>query len=263
MKKLSSQLVSQLNDATIYFQKEIVDRLKLYIFAKSAIQSYCKSQFTKLEGYDFHDFKGKFGLINFQKGKEIKNIDYKDIVAAGDSFVKNELADSIFVRNISAFENWLLTMLKHKFSYSKGDIYSEVNKKGEDLKKVDISLIKDASTLEELWGTIIDKYLQNLPYGGMKRVVAKLLKELDIDKKKVTTDTIERINESSLCRNIIVHNQKKVDGDYIKKCGKYARFKTGDIVRVTEDILFEQGDYLLRFMQDFRNNINPQIGGKI
>ena len=42
---------------------------------------------------------------------------------------------------------------------------------------------------------------------------------------------------------------------YINNCGKFARFKDGDIIKISEDILFEQGDNLLRFMQDFRKNV--------
>ena len=65
MKKLSIQLISKLNASTVNYQKEIADRLKLYVFAKSAIQSYCSKQESGLKGYDFKDFKLKFKLIDF------------------------------------------------------------------------------------------------------------------------------------------------------------------------------------------------------
>lgn len=244
-------LNSRLNSDTIRFQNSVISRLKLYNFAKSAIDSYCKSKANNLEGYNFNEFKTKFKLIDFKKDKEIKDINYKEIIDVGNNFLENELADSIFVLNMSTFENWVLTTLKLHFIENPDVLFQNSD------KKIDISIIRESNDLDELWEKIIDDYLRSLPYSGMKKTLFVFLKQFNIKQENITSGIIDRIYENSLCRNIIVHNQKKIDRIYVEKCGKFARYKDGEIVKITEDILFEQGDNLLRFMQDFRKNIWP------
>lgn len=244
-------LNSRLDVDTIGFQKSVISRLKLYNFAKSAIDSYCNDKASKLNGYNFNEFKSKFKLVNFKTDKEIKDITYKEIIDVGNNFLENELADSIFVLNMSTFENWVLTTLKLHFIENHNAIFQKSD------KKIDISTIVESNDLNELWGKIIDEYLKNLPYSGMKKTLIDFLKIFNIKREKFTPNIIDRIHENSLCRNIIVHNQKKVNRIYVEKCGKFARYKEGEVIKITEDILYEQGDNLLKFMQDFRKNIRP------
>ena len=131
--------------------------------------------------------------------------------------------------------------------------------KGKD-KTVEISIIQESADIDELWDTIIRRYLQKLPYNGMKSMILKLLKEFGLKQSDMPTNLIDKLNEYSLCRNIIVHNQKKVSDDYIRKSGRFAVFSKGDTVKITEELLFKQGDNLLGFMQEFRKAI--QISNK-
>jgi len=249
MVKLNRKLLSKLNSDTIRFQNNIINRLKLYVFAKSAIGYYCKDQKNKLVGYNFKDFKKKFEMVDFKRGKEIKSIHYKEIINVGNDFVENELADSIFVLNMSAFEHWLLTILKIKLLETPRDSFYHSD------RKIDISIIVEVNDLCELRERVVDDYLLKFNYSNMRDKLKTFLKNFKINQSKITRNSIENINENSFCRNIIVHNQKKVNMIYINNCGKFARFKDGDIIKISEDILFEQGDNLLRFMQDFRKNV--------
>jgi len=244
-----SKLNSNINRATIRSQNEIINRLKLYDFAKSAISLFCEDRKINFVGYDFTDFKGKFKLIEFKEDKEIESITYKEIINVGNGFIEDELAVSTFVLNISTFENWILTVLNNRMKDNKANIFSE------DDKAVDISVIQESADIDELWGKIISKYLQKLPYSGMRIMLVKLLKAFNIKQSDITLNLLYRINENSLCRNILVHNQKIVNDDYIRKSGRFAVFKKGDVIKITETILFNQGDNLLQFMQDFRENI--------
>lgn len=249
MKKLDSKLLSKINRSTIHYQNQIINRLRLYDFAKSAISLFCEERRNNLLGYDYPGFKSKFKCVQFKPDKEIESITYKKIIDEGKKFIGNELADSIFVLNVSTFENWVLTMLNYRMRDNKNNIFM-----GDD-KKVDISIIQESADMDELWDTIIGGYLQKLPYGGMKSMLLKLLKEFDVKPSDMTPHLIDKLNENSLCRNLIVHNQKKVNDEYIRKSGKYAVFHKGDSVEITEGLLFEQGDNLLVFMQDFRKVI--------
>ncbi len=250
MKKLDKKLVSKVYKVTVMSQNDIINRLKLYDFAKSAISIFCQQSNANFENYDFVDFKAKFKLVEFKKEKEIAGISHKDIITVGNKFIENELADSIFVLNISTFENWILTVLNLVLVDNKTEIFKS------DERSVDISIIQESSNIDELWERIVGKYLQKLPYSGIKSMLQKLLKEFGVKQSVITPDLIGKINENSLCRNSLVHSQKKVNDDYLTKSGIYARFKKGEIIKINDVLLFEQGDNLLRFMQDFRNSIN-------
>ncbi len=249
MKKLNNKLKSNVEQATIRSQKDIINRLRLFDFAKSAISLYCEGRKANLEGYDFMDFKEKFKLVEFKESKEIEGITYKEIINVGNKFIEDELADSIFVLNISTFENWILTVLNNKMKDNKANIFNA------DDKTVNIAVIKESADIDELWEKIISQYLQKLPYSGIKSMLLKLLKDFNVKQHDITPNLLDRINENSLCRNILVHNQKKVNDDYIRKSGKFAVFTNGDIIKITETLLFNQGDNLLRFMQEFRKII--------
>ena len=249
MKKLDSTLLHKINVTTVEYQNHILNRLKLYDFAKSAISLFCEGQKNNSLGYDYPGFKNKFKLIKFKPDKKIQSIACTEIIDVGNKFIGDELADSIFVLNISTFENWVLTMLNLKMRNNKTDIFL-----GDD-KIVDISVIQESANMDDLWDTIIRKYLQKLPYNGMKNMLLKLLKDFNVKHSDMTPHLIDKLNENSLRRNLIVHNQKKVNDDYIHKTGKYAAFNKGDSVEITEELLFEQGDNLLIFMQDFRKAI--------
>lgn len=250
MKKIYGELSSKLIHSTVEYQNHILNRLKLYDFAKSAISLFCEDRKKNLLGYEYADFKSKFQLVQFKPDKEIKSIGHKEIVDIGNQFIGNELADSIFVLNDSTFENWILTMLSFRMKDNKANIFTNTD------KAVDISIKQESNDIDQLWDTIIRMYLQKLPYTGMKNMLLKLLKEFNIKSSEVTPHLIDKLNENSLCRNIIVHNQKKINDDYVKKSGKFAVFHKGDTVEITEKRLFEQGDNLLVFMQDFRKVIS-------
>ena len=179
----------------------------------------------------------------------IKNIDYKEIVEVGQSYIKGELSDSNFVLNMSTFEYWLLDELKTLISYSPVDFYPN------DKKQIEISCLKTFRDLTVLWNELIDDYLRSLPYKGMKEELKTFLKAFQFKESDFMTDLLDKISESSLLRNIIIHNQKKVNSSYIKKSGKFGRFSDGDIAVITVEIIYDQADNLLRFMQDFRKNL--------
>jgi hypothetical protein len=112
MERLPTKLISTIDATTIRFQTEIINRLKLFDFSKSAILHYCESQKKDFQGYSFDNLQGQFKLVGFKKGRKVKSIEYKEMVTVGNSYIKGELTDSIFVLNMATFEHWLLWVLK-------------------------------------------------------------------------------------------------------------------------------------------------------
>lgn len=257
MNKKDSLLLQKIDTITIQHQNEILGRLKLFKLSKDAIYFFCDSRYKAMEDYDFKGFKEDFKLVGFQKDKEIKKIKYKEIIDKGRGFIQNELSDSIFVLNMSTFENWMSTILKIEYlDDKKGFLKAFANDRDKD-KILNLSILEESASLEEVWEIIINEYLRNIR--GIKKAINKLLEVLNVERKSLTHNIIEKINENSLCRNVIVHNQKKIEDNYIKKSGKFAKFKKSESITITEEILFQQGDNLLRFMQDLKKQIRLRL----
>lgn len=248
MEKLPNKLISTLDTTTIRFQTEIINRLKLFDFSRAAILHYSESQKKDFQGYSFDKLQGQFKLVGFKEGRRVKCINYKEMVAVGNSYINGELSDSIFVLNMATFEHWLLWVVKALILSNPGEFYPN-NK-----KQIEVAYLKKFTDMSMLWEELVDDYLNVLPYQGMKVLLKKFLSCFGLKESDITKNILDMINENSQCRNVIMHNQKKVNGTYIKKCGKFSKYVEGDIIIVTEDIIFNQADNLLRFMQDFRNN---------
>jgi hypothetical protein len=237
-----------LDVTTIRFQTEIINRLKLFTFSKSAILHYSKSQKNEFKGYSFEKLQSQFKLVGFKEGSKVKSIKYKDIVHVGNDYIKGELTDSIFVLNMATFEHWLLRVLRALILSKPQEFYPKSK------KQIDVTYLKKFADMPMLWEELVDDYLSTLPYQGMKPMLKTFLSCFGLKESDFTNNLLGMINENSLCRNVIMHNQKKVNATYIKKCGKFGKFAEGKNIVVTEDLLFCQADNLLRFMQDFRNN---------
>ena len=170
------------------------------------------------------------------------------MVNVGNSFIKAELSDSVFVLNMATFENWLLWILKALILWNPREFYPKSK------KQIEITYLRKFPEMSTLWEELTDDYLSSVPYQGMKALLKIFLNCFGLKEANVTKNLLDMINENSQCRNVIMHNQKKVNASYTKKCGRFAKYAEGESVAVTEDILFEQADNLLRFMQDVRNN---------
>lgn len=250
MNKIPAKLISKLDATTIRFQAAVINRLKLFDFSKSAIIHYSESRKKEYLGYSFDKFQSQFKLVDFKKDSKVKSIEYKEIVRTGNAFIEGELADSSFVLNIATFEHWLLSALKELILFEPREFFPQID------KQINIIHLKKFADIQALWEELADDYLSALPYKGMEVMLKTFLRCFGLKESNFTKDIVGKLNENSQCRNLIVHNQKKVNSTYTKKCGKFAKFAEGEKVVITEGLLFAQADNLLRFMQDFRNNYN-------
>ncbi len=246
MERIPNKIIGNLDAKTIKFQNEIINRLRLFDFSKEAILYYSESQKKEFKGYSFGKLQSSFKTVRFKKGTTIKSIDYKDIVNVGNSFISGELSDSIFVLNMATFEHWLVCMIKALILSNPQSFFPDSK------KQIDVIRLKKFHDMTMLWEELCDEYLNALLYDGMMNVLKRLLKFFGLKESDFTKNILGKINEKSMCRNVIIHNQKIVNATYIKKSGKFGKFAEGAQIIVTEDLLVEQADDFLRFMQDFR-----------
>jgi len=246
MYSIPSTLLSKLASGTIKFQREVITRLKLFDFSRSAIRYYSDARKAGFEGHSFERFKTQFKLVSFKKGSQIKEIGYKEVVQIGDNFIAGELADSVFILNMSTFERWVLSTMKQA-------VISNPRKLFPNSKKViELNQLKTYERLDEFWEERIDEYLVGIPYNGMKEMLKTFCKLFAMKEGQFSRDIVAKLNENNLCRNLVVHNNKIVSATYIRKAGKFAKFSEGQEITIGEGLLFEQADNILRFMQDFR-----------
>ncbi len=200
------------------------------------------------------NFLDRFKNVSVKKTSEIKEIKHTEISDYGKNLIENELSNLVFVLNMSDFEAWLVESLNLIFSSDRKMLTTRYL----DPKKIplNLSLVEQSKNIDEVWQRIIDRYLSNKLYNRKEEVLRILLGACNIKEDKKFKTLAGKINENFLCRNLMVHNKNKVNKEYLDKAGKYAKFEIGEIVKASEDYLFEQGDNLLFFMQKVRRKIS-------
>ncbi|MFH1308710.1 MAG: hypothetical protein ABIH51_01720 [Patescibacteria group bacterium] len=244
---------SKFNSDVVKFQTKIRNNLQLYYFSKDAIIYFSKFHKSEFKDYEFSDFINKLKGVSVKKTSAIKKIKCTKILCYGKNLIENELSDLIFVLNISDFEAWLVESFNLIFS---SDYKILLRYLKPEKTSLSLSLLEQSNNIDEVWQGVIDRHLSNKFYGRKDELLRNLLSACDIKEDKNFKAVIGKINESFLCRNLIVHNKNKVNKEYLNKSGKYAKFTKGDMVKVSEEYLFEQGSNLLFFMQGIRKKLS-------
>lgn len=246
-------LSSQFANITIDAKNSILENLKSYIFINSSISNFQREIIGKKKTFNFNSIARKFKYSKVKPKTRIKSVNYKDVNSYAQNIVKDKVNDAIFVFNMDLFEYWILDLIRIKLKkYPKSFASKKEQPDNFDQKSVSIKIIKDSSSVEEIWEKIIGDYIYKMGYKDIVKHIELLAKHYNI--KIIKDDLVGKINEFSLRRNIIVHNSKVVNDIYIRKARKYAKFRINETITIVENDLFEQTDILLRFMTDFQND---------
>lgn len=245
---------SKVDSNIVKFQTKIRKNLELHCFSKDAVVHFAKFYKSNFKDYKFFNFASKFKNVRVKKTSEIKTIKHTEISDYGKNLIENELSNLVFVLNMSDFEAWLVESLNLVFSSDHKMLTRRYFKP--EKTPLDLSLLEQSENIDDVWRKIIDKYLSNKLYDRKEDVLRNLLSACNIKEDKEFKILVVKINENFLCRNLIIHNKNKVNKEYLDKAGKYAKFKLGDMVRISEEYLFEQVDNLLFFMQKVRKKLS-------
>jgi hypothetical protein len=231
---LKKEVIKQIIHKTISAKKFLVDRIQLYISLCDIgkLSTPRKTIFSK-------EYIAKFKNIKFTPKYK------KRFKAPTGQYIIAELLDSVFLLNFSSFEYWMLENFKLIYEADPMLIYENVPKQD---RKIKARYVHEAKVLSDIWEKVIYDHVSGLGYGGMEKLLVRFLKMVHINNKKLSSLTGD-INEISLLRNVLVHNNKKIDYSYKEKSGKHCRYEIKDNFEVTEDILIESTDILLYFMQ--------------
>jgi hypothetical protein len=241
----------QFSDITIDAKNSILENLKTYIFIKTSILHFKKSITIEKKSISFSSIPRKFKYSKIKPKATVKPINHKDVNSYVKQIANEKVNDSIFVFNMDIFENWILDLIRIKLKkYPKSYGTKQDQEKELDQKVIPIKIIKESGSVEEIWEKIIGDYIFKMGYKDILKHLELLYRHYGI--KINRDDLVGKINEYSLRRNLVVHNNKIVNEIYLRKSGKSAVYNIGDKVSVLESDLYEQTDILLRFMTDFQ-----------
>ncbi len=237
----------------IKFQTKIRKNLQLYCFSSDAIINFSNYHKSNFKNYEFVNFGKKFKNISIKDTSDVREIEHGKIVEYGHELVEKELSNLVFVLNMADFEAWLVEFLDIIFSSDHGLLLKYL--KPEETP-INLSLLEQSSDLEEVWQRIIGQYLLNKSYDRKNKILKILLASCNIKENKDFEEIEEKISENFLCRNLVIHNKNIVDKEYLLRAGKRKRcVKEGEIIEITQNCLFEQGENLLLFMKKVRDGL--------
>lgn len=180
------------------------------------------------------DYRGSLQTISLSKiGFGIPVISGEQIVVARrkseifqllDETVKCDLYKQALVSAVTVVEDYLIQMLDIILNW-----YPEKLAIGE--RKIDISMVVEAESLDEILHRIIEKEINSAFYASPAKYFEYLEDTLAIKlPKKVKTAYIE----CKASRDVIIHNSGIANSTYIRKAGKLARAKAEEEIPIDE-----------------------------
>jgi len=140
------------------------------------------------------------------------------------------LLKSNFVLLISAFEYLFADIIGFYYKFYPNNALDKT-------VEVDLAELKSCSTIEEYIDIVISKKIEALLYKSNEKQLEFIEKELKLDLERKLIDW-DIINEATLRRHLIVHNDCRVNKRYLKEVdkGKFPElenFKVGDEISIT------------------------------
>lgn len=175
---------SEFNSISIGSKSNLLDNLKSFVFIRSSVDEFSDSILSSKKKVEFDIIPQNFSLSKIKPESKIKSIDKNSISDFNNKIIYKNVAESIFMFNLSIFESWIFDLIRLKFmSYPKSFNY---NLKLDDFdnKNISIKIIKESSTLEELWQRIIDDYIFRIGYTDIEKHIELLFSHYNIHIKK-------------------------------------------------------------------------------
>ncbi len=190
-------------------------------------EEYCYLKFAikTLKTNNF-DIIGIFDNINHKKTKE-------DAGGMQSRFLKGENAKKHFLEVIGKYEKYVIRLMTIVYN----DYPAKMNSLSMDCEKI-FKLILNSNSKNDIIKILVEEKLRNIFYGNPLDIFAK-------DKLRVGFDEIylnkcgvslKLYKEMIAKRNVIIHNDSRVDNKFIKEVDNN-RYKINQHIHITEDYL--------------------------
>jgi len=175
----------------------------------------------------------------------------KEIAGLFEKFAHRELHANLLLVCVSRFEFFLNDVLR-LFMNTFPEKLSVGLKGGDSSKQVPISVIVDATNIEEARRSVAESRLQGVFYAEPKDYLAyfKSIAGVDISQKLFNSFV-----ETKATRDLIIHNDGDINALYLRKSKKRARGKLGDRIPL-DDEYFEQ---CISVMKSISSEIENQV----
>jgi hypothetical protein len=167
-----------------------------------------------------------------------KTIDQLQLREHLDRYKSNYLTEIGFQMVVSAFEAWLFDVLRVLLSNP-----DRLNKR----KKIDVSDVLSAASLDDLRRTIVDAELNEIRYKKVQEWFDFL--GLFVNLGAPSAHDIQRIAEIKATRDIVVHNSGVANQIYVSKSGALARVAAGQPIALSPEYYNESWKHLRQVVE--------------
>lgn len=144
---------------------------------------------------------------------------------------QHRLYDSVIVLVASAVEVFYGDFYKLHLMAFRGAIKSE--------SKIDLSVVRQAESLEDLWGRIVSRDVRRLMAGQVSEWRAEVHRQLGVPGQIVPTEYGLMLEQLFLRRNAILHSASKVTEDY----ARFWRRHRGTDIQVGSVLATQRGEH--------------------
>lgn len=184
-------------------------------------------------------------LINPLESTENSLKDIKEI--ANSKSVDGILLHGLLVLSLSKFE----TMLSETLGYL-------LKKIPEKLDFKDVKITKEELLSGDLIANKVEEKINTLMYSRIDVLISSFIEITSINSFE-NQDQLHRLIELKETRNLLVHNELKVNNQYLDKCKGYKRGNgLGSILKVDKIYFNESIDLLLKFVLFFKAEIEKK-----
>ena len=160
------------------------------------------------------------------------------------------ILEGLFILANSSFENSIYDTLRIFLKY----IPDKIDIKEEKISK---DVLLEGNPLE----LTIEKRINSLSYSNLKDVLNYFIQTIDIPLNNIFTEHYDRLCEIKASRNLLVHNNMKVNSYYLATAGSKKRSsQLGEKLNITQDYLYESisvfRDILSLFKAEMENKFN-------
>lgn len=159
------------------------------------------------------------------------------------------LIDLAFQHCVSIFEWYFFDLLEVLLKFRPEHISGK--------RQFELSIVFNSEDKPEIIKKVVDIELNKLKYQNIFDWMEYLNKIVGIEYP--SGDDIEKLAEMKASRDVIVHNNYIVNDVYLRKAGKFTRFKLGDKLKVNEKEYFND---CAAFIKGIIENISDKVVNK-
>lgn len=175
----------------------------------------------------------------------------KEVASLFERFAQRELHANLLLVCVSRFESLLNDVLR-LFLNTFPEKLSVGPKGGDSSKQIPISTVVEATTIEEARKTVAESRLQGVFYAEPKDYLAYFKSIIGVD---IPEKLFNSFVEIKATRDIIIHNDGKINALYLRKSDKCSRGELGDRIPLDEEY-FEQ---CISVMKSISGEIEKQV----